>query len=322
MTFWFKVLAFIFGIIFLINTFGPRETVDWTLSFQPDDIGDDPVAYLEEQEGFFDDIRDGAQKEIIWAGSKGAKTPLSIIYIHGFSASKQELRPVPDRIAESLGANLYFTRLTGHGRTGEAMAQATANDWLNDVAQAIAIGRRIGERVIIIATSQGGTMTAMSSMDFELMTDVAGIVFVSPNFRIKTRGSFVLTTPFSRSWVPMVMGEERSFEPSNEQHGIWWTTRYPTKALFPVAAAVEAAYSLPYDMVQTPALFFVSDKDEVVSAKAVREVEALWGGPSEVVALELSASDDPVFHVIAGDILSPSQNDPMVEKVLDWISSL
>ena len=322
MTFWFKVLAFIFGIVFLINTFGPRETVDWTLSFQPDDIGDDPEAYLAQQESLFDDIREGAQKEIIWAGSTGAKTPFSVVYIHGFSASKGEIRPVPDRIAESLGANLYFTRLTGHGRTGEAMAQATANDWLNDVAEAIAIGRKLGERVIVIATSQGGTMTAMSAMDFALMTDVAGIVFVSPNFGIQNRGSFVLTTPFSRTWVPMVMGEERSFEPTNAQHEEWWTTRYPTKALFPMAAAVEAAYSLPYDTVQTPALFFLSDKDEVVRPKAIREVEALWGGPSEIVALNLEPSDDPVFHVIAGDILSPSQNDPMVEKVLEWISSL
>ena len=70
------------------------------------------------------DIRPGLQKEIVWANpATKTKTPLAIVYIHGFSASKGEVRPLPDKVASALGANLFFTRLTGHGEDGAAMAE-------------------------------------------------------------------------------------------------------------------------------------------------------------------------------------------------------
>ena len=93
------------------------------------------------------DIRPGLQKEIVWADpATKAKTPLAIVYIHGFSASKGEVRPLPDKVAAALGANLFYTRLTGHGQDGAAMANGSVNAWINDYAEAIAIGRAIGDR--------------------------------------------------------------------------------------------------------------------------------------------------------------------------------
>ena len=92
----------------------------------------------------FPDIRPGAAKRILWAGEKGARTPLAIVYIHGFSGSAEEIRPVPDEVARTLGANLYFSRLAGHGRRPAAMAEPDAGDWIEDMAEAMAIGRRLG----------------------------------------------------------------------------------------------------------------------------------------------------------------------------------
>ncbi len=318
----FKFLAVILGALFLINLFGPRETVDWTISFSENDIGPDVEAYLSTSEGLFDDIIEGAQKEVIWAGEAGAKTALSIVYVHGFSATKEEIRPVPDNVAEALGANLYFTRLAGHGRGGPAMAQASANDWLNDVAEAAAIGRAIGERVVIIATSQGGTMTAMSALDPDVMRNVAGIVFVSPNFGIADKSATLLTMPFARTFAPWFAGTERSFEPINEGQEKWWTTRYPLEAVFPVVAAVQAAAALPFEVVLTPALFIYSPQDTVVRASEIERVAENWAGPKEIWAVDVGAGDDPAAHVIAGDILSPSLTEPVSARILDWISGL
>ncbi len=319
---WVKIFAIIVGAIFVINTFAPREPIDWTISYSDNDLGPDVTAYLETREAEFDDIIDGAQKEVIWAGTPNRKTPLSVVYIHGFSATKQELRPVPDQVAEALGANLYFARLTGHGRGSEAMAQVTVNDWLNDVAEAVAIGRRIGERVVIIATSQGGTMTAMSSVDLNLMQNVAGIVFVSPNFGVNSSTAGLLTMPFARTFVPWIAGKERSWVPHNEEQAKWWTTRYPIEAVFPMAAAVQVAVSLPYDGVVTPAFFIFSPDDTVVKASATRQVAKLWGATKEIWEVEIAATDDPSAHVIAGDILSPSMTDPVSQRIVDWAGSL
>ena len=55
------------------------------------------------------------KKRIIWNNPNlKSKSEIAFIYIHGFSASLGEIRPVPDILVENLNANL-FTRLSGHG---------------------------------------------------------------------------------------------------------------------------------------------------------------------------------------------------------------
>ena len=129
--------------------FGPYERISVVPTFDPATIGEDIDGYLAETEAAFEDITPGTEKRVIWAGEAGANTPLAIVYVHGFSATSEEIRPVPDMLAEELGANLHYTRLTGHGRSGEAFATASVQAWMNDVAEALEIGRRIGEEVIV-----------------------------------------------------------------------------------------------------------------------------------------------------------------------------
>lgn len=103
---------------------GAREPVD--LSHRPVQVP--PIAaldgWLAEREAEVPELRPDAAKTIVWAGAPGQKTALSVVYVHGFSAAAPELRPVPDQFAAGLGANLFFTRLSGHGRDGAAMARA------------------------------------------------------------------------------------------------------------------------------------------------------------------------------------------------------
>ena len=210
--------------------FAPVEPVDRAISFDPASLGDDLDAYLLASEQQFADIIPGAAKRIVWAGTKGAKTPLAVIYLHGFSASAEEIRPVPDQIAAALGANLYFARLAGHGRGSAAMAEPLAGDWIEDLAEAMAIGRRLGDRVLVIATSTGGTLAAIGAADPALSDGLAGIVMISPNFGVKPLAGKILDLPFARNWGPLVAGATRSFVPANEGQAKYWTTSYPTSA--------------------------------------------------------------------------------------------
>ena len=174
--------------------FGPRTPADLAVRFDPAMLGEDLDAYLAREEGKFDDIRPAAVKEIVWAyPSSKAKTPVSLVYLHGFSAAKAEIRPLPDMVAEKLGANLYYSRLAGHGRNGDAMAEATVNDWIQDAAEAIAIGERIGEKVVVVATSTGGTLAALAASEPEFTDRIDGLVLVSPNFKVRASGSGLLT---------------------------------------------------------------------------------------------------------------------------------
>lgn len=305
-----------------MSVFGPRERIDWTISFNAEDIGD-VTEYLTQAESRYDDIIPGAEKEVIWFDQPGAKTRYAVIYIHGFSATKQEIRPVPDNLATEIGANLYFTRLTGHGRGAEAMGQATVNDWLNDMAEAIAIGEAIGEEVIVVSTSTGGTISAIAAVDPDQMKNVAGIAFVSPNFAINSPVAGILTAPFGEVVLPLIFGKRRSFEPLNEGQAKWWTTEYPSSAVFPLAAAVATAVGLPYqEAVFTPAFFAYSPEDTVVRAEATRKIAEIWPAQKEIWEMAPLEGDDPAAHVIAGDIMSPGRTDEMVARLVAWVGTL
>lgn len=301
--------------------FGPRTPVDTKVTFDAAAIGADPAAWLEKQEAGIAGIREGLEKEIIWAFPQSrAKTPLAIVYVHGFSASKGEIRPVPDRLAASLGANLYYTRLAGHGQNGAAMATASVNAWVNDLAEAMAIGRMIGERVIVIGTSTGASLAVWGAAQKGMMDTVAGLILVSPNFGVQSSGSQILTLPWASTLVPLIVGDERSFEPVNEAHGRLWTSRYPSLALLPMAEMTKLARDTNVANIKIPVLFVFSDGDKVVRADLTRQKAGQWGAKAEMMVI--TATDDPYVHVIAGDALSPSTTEAVAAKALEWAGKL
>lgn len=300
---------------------GPRVSRDTTVTFDPAVIGDDLEAWLASREAAVPDIREGHAKEVVWAfPASRARTPLAIVYVHGFSASKYEIRPVPDEVAKALGANLFYTRLTGHGRDGPAMAEASVNAWVNDFAEALAVGHAIGEKVVVIAVSTGGSIATWAATRPEFRDQMAGLVMISPNFGVQASGAGLLAGPWGLQIARLVAGSERGFEPANEAQRRHWTTRYPIEATLPMAAIVDMATSAPVGTIDVPALFIFSDKDQVVRPEVTRAIAERWGAAREILAVE--TSDDPSNHVIAGDALSPSNNDMVAEAITDWIASL
>jgi esterase/lipase len=315
------LLFIIIGCAALIS-FWPKETIDWTVHFDEAEIGDDIDAYLAAREAEVDGITPGAEKRVDWIGAPGQKAEYAIVYLHGFSATSQEIAPVPELIANDIGANVYYARLAGHGRDGQAMAEATAGAWYNDLHEALAIGRRIGERVIVVTASTGGTLASFAAIDINLARNIDGIVFISPNFGMKAPGSFLLNWPFARSFVPLLIGEERSWEPFNEEHGKWWTTSYPTQAVFPLANLVRNAVLLNFKDVFTPAFFIYMAEDEVVDAAETDRIAEAWGGAKTIWKPEPQDGMDPSNHVIAGDIMSPAMTAPVAQRISTWIKDL
>lgn len=299
---------------------GPREPADTTVSFDADMIGEDVAAWLAESESRFDDIEPGLEKEIVWAyPASRARTPLAIIYVHGFSASKGEIRPLPDMVAAELGANLFYTRLTGHGRSGAAMAEATVNAWVNDFAEAVAIGRRIGERVVVIATSTGGGLSAWAATQPDLMDDVAAMVLVSPNFGPRSFWSFLLAGPWARQLVGLFLPEERGFTPSSDIQARYWTESYPSQALLPMATMTALAAAAPVENARVPALFVFSEGDRVVRPEMTQAIAARWGAAHDIVVVD--NAEDANQHVIAGDAYSPGTTGELARRIVAFVSA-
>ena len=318
-----RLLLGLFAILFIggaaVWLFGPRETVDATVRFDAASIGRDPQAYLAAEESEVPGITEETAKEVVWAyPASRAKTPLAIVYIHGYSADKRELRPVPDQVAEALGANLFYTRLSGHGSDLAALAEPSANDWLNDFAEAVAIGRQIGERVIVMSTSTGGTLTAWAA-SLGLTEGVNAFVMVSPNFRLADWRAPLLTMPFARAIVPLVY-PSRQLELVKPAPDGSRTANFPTIALLPMAALVETVRGIDFSAITTPTLFIYSQQDQVVDPAATASVIERWGGPKEV--LLAPETEDPLGHMLAGDLFSPSTTEAVAGAVTAWIEGL
>ncbi len=255
-------------------------------------------------------------KRIRWQ-TPGEKTEWAVVYVHGFSATRQEIAPATEMIADRLGANLFETRLTGHGRAHGVMLETTADDWLADAAEAIAIGHRIGNRVVLMGTSTGATIV-LAMAEHPLMQQVDSIVLISPNFAPFDPNSRWLTGPAGPLIARLLVGDTRSFEPLNAEQERYWSTTYPTASIVEVMRVVDRVNSVASRNFQQDMLMLVSPDDRVVSVQAAIE------GFSKITArskttIEFTSSTDPSSHVLGGRIVSPDSTDELVDVIVDYV---
>ena len=283
-------------------------------SFPLDQI-EDRITMAESQ---ITDIRPGLEKSIIWTGAPHQRTRYAIVYIHGFSASKEELRPVPDRIAAALGANIFYTRLTGHGRTAEAMREGSVAAWMQDLAETFQIGSMIGDKVIIISCSTGGTLVAVGMARGIFSEQLISTVFFAPNFGVQDRMAPLLTWPLARYWAPLIGGEMQTNTPRNQLHARYWTTSYPTISLIPMMQLIDMVDGAELRTSTVPALFYFSPDDKVVDPQKTKNFITRWRGPKEIVQINGNDSEDELNHLITGQVVSPSQVSRAADAVINW----
>lgn len=271
-------------------------------------------------------IRPGAAAFVRWAGPPKRAADLAILSVHGFSASPAELRPLPEALAGALGANLLALRLTGHGLDGGALAAARTGDWWRDLEHGLHHARAMGRRVVVLGMSTGATLAALAARDPRLGPMIDAAILVSPNFALQARGARLLETPWLGLALRLAGDPVRGFAPRNDRHRSGWTSRYPVRALLPVAALLRVARRGDYRAAPMPALFVWSDADRIVDHRASARVAAGWGrcggGGATVLRVTPGPGCDPDAHVIAGDALSPGMTDGLVRAMADWIRGL
>lgn len=316
-----RVLLVLIVLIGGLWLFGPYEKAPLTPS-AAFEIAGDADAYFAQVEGAFDDITPGTQKRVIWSGAPGVQTDWALVYVHGFSASSEEIRPVPDQVAAALGANVVYTRLQGHGRGPDAMAEGTVQGWVNDFAEAMAVARTVGQRTLVVSTSTGGTLVTAVAQNPQIMDGAAGVIFVSPNYGLNNPMAKLLSWPAARYWLPPLAGARRRFEPQNEAHGTYWTTEYDSVAVMPMVALIDAVAKMDHGRQTLPALFMFAQADQVVRPDITAQVAAAWGGDVTINQPVMGAGDDPQSHVIAGDIISPGQTTGAVQTMIAWVQGL
>lgn len=273
----------------------------------------------------FGPITPGTEKRIFWAHADRRKTAFSVVYLHGYSATRQEVSPLTEQLAAHLGANLFHTRLSGHGQPGEAMASASADDWLADTLEAYAIGEQIGERVIVVGTSTGGTLALWLARRSEA-ANLAALLLVSPNLGPRDPRSEWLKEPWGEQLAAAVIGPTYEWRPANEAHAKFWSWRYPSSALIPMMALVDYVRSSDLELVTTPTLVIYSNRDRVVSHEQIETMFNRLGRDASSLPIKRSIvmdrSEDPSHHVLAGDVLAPNDTARVLRHMQDFLDSL
>lgn len=270
--------------------------------------------WLSKRELGFKTLKPGNEAELVWLNDSVTKTEYSVVYLHGFTASQEEGNPVHKEFAKRYGCNLYLARLFGHGLdTTDAMIDITPENYLQSAKEAIAIGKQIGKKVIVMCTSTGGTLGLyMAAHDPE----IAALICYSPNIDIYDPNSKMLTKPWGLHLVRWVMGSEYRQYEASEEFKRYWQTKYRIEGLMTVRSLIDhTMIEETFSRIKQPVFVGGYYKDEehqdkVVSVAAMRKMMPLLGTPEEQKVMvefpEVGA------HVMASPIRSKD-----VESVLE-----
>ncbi|MEL7531925.1 MAG: alpha/beta hydrolase [Bacteroidota bacterium] len=301
------LLAF---LLLLIATFafGPRPQYK-QINAQKATIAQ-PLAQLEgfvaQKEALIPNIKPNNESRFYWADSV-RKTPYAIVYLHGFSASPMEGDPLHREIAARYGCNLYAPRLYSHGlQEPAALEGLTPQKLVESAEEALAIGHKIGDKVILMSCSTGGTLSVyLSSQHPDL---VAAQLLFSPNIAVANPTASWATGPWGRELVAAMVGERRENKELDQKDPStqYWSQSYSVDALIALQSLIDQTMtetvwqgvSQPYMV----ACYYKDDEhqDPVVSVDAMREFDAATStAAAQKRFIEL---DDVADHVFISDL--------------------
>jgi len=188
------VSASILAAILLIFAIGPRVKAD-NLHYTIQDYSNlDLDSLVFSQESVHPNLISSCEAKIIWADSTKQKTEYAIVYLPGFTACQIEGAPVHVEIAQKFNANLYLARLYDHGlKSDNALATLTPGNYYQSALDAVAIGKALGKKVILMGTSTGCTF----AIDFAAKDpEIEALVLYSPNVDLYDKKSHLLTLPW------------------------------------------------------------------------------------------------------------------------------
>ncbi|MFN4316198.1 MAG: alpha/beta hydrolase [Chitinophagaceae bacterium] len=218
--------------------------------------------YVEQQESRHR-LKPDNQARIIWANDTArARTPWSVVYLHGFSASQEEGDPVHENFARRYGCNLYLSRLAEHGiDTTEPLAALTADKLWNSAKEAMTIGNQLGDNLILIGTSTGGTLALQLAATYP--DKVKALILLSPNIAINDANAWLLNNHWGLQIAHLVKGKYNVSSDSSAIYKQYWNNRYRMEAAVELEELLEKTmHQSLFEKITQPVLLLYYYKDE------------------------------------------------------------
>lgn len=267
----FKILLIVLLALGIIGFIGPKVT------FEPATLLDTDINvpiqaledYVKTNEFKIKDIKPGNEANIIWANdSLRQKTAYSVVYIHGFSASHEEGAPLHTEFAKRYGCNLYLARLEDHGRAyDDTFKNMTPDNFIQSAEDAIDIGKILGEKVIVMSCSTGGTLASILAAAGE---DIHSMIMYSPNIDIYDTNSELLLYPWGKQLSSLVMGGEYNRITYTPDQQKYWNSVYHTNGLFAMKTLIkDYMHEETFKKIKMPVFMGYYYKDEENQDKVV-----------------------------------------------------
>lgn len=282
---WLFILPLLLLIVYLLGP-KPKTPVYSNDMPQVPSGADALVSYVANEEAAHKLKKDNEARIIWFNDTLKEVTPYSIVYLHGFSASQEEGDPVHRSIAKQYGCNLYLSRLAEHGiDTTEVMANLTADKYWESAKEALAIGRRLGQKVILMGTSTGGTLALKLAAEYP---DVYALVLMSPNIEIDDPNAWLLNNPWGLQIARMVKSGKyiESTSDTRPEYKQYWTPKYRIEAAVALEELLESSMTpATFHRIDQPALVLYYYKDDVhrdstVKVSAIKKMYEELGTPA------------------------------------------
>ena len=276
-------------------------------------------------------LQPDAGSAVLWFdGQRDTQTDVVVLFLHGWSASVQEISPVDINIARGLRAHLLRYRLTGHGiapheRGGDMMRdEATCHALLNDAGVAFQLAALLGKRVLLIGCSTGAVLSAWLAVQPWAAPLVTNLLLLSPCFSLRRPSRQVyrsLRWPFlllPRALVVptlhKVTGRVNRIPYKSLAQAHCWTLVYPTEAsLNAIGVFVTAEVALDPSQLRMPVFVWACPEDPTADYTITEE----WCRAVPVCSLEAVTPGTEQKHNITGGIQNPSTVERISTSALE-----
>lgn len=253
-------------------------------------------------------LRPDNEARIIWADSlHKAKTPFSIVYIHGFTASWAEGDPIHKQLAEHFGCNLYLARTQEHGvNSPDALKGLTPANYAGSAERALAIGKALGDKVVVIGTSAGGMLTLYLAARHP---EIHGLVLYSPCIAVANPALKLATKPWGRQILERAMGGDHVVNTNYKgDRARYWFPQYHINGLVTLQTMIDQ-FMTPEGFAKVKQPLFMGyyykdeeNQDKVVSVPAMLDMYEALGTPAD--KKQKQAFPEAGEHVIASHFTS------------------
>ncbi|PKB43415.1 esterase/lipase [Cellulophaga sp. RHA19] len=247
------------------------------------------------------------EAHIIWSDDyKYKKSPIAFVYLHGFGASYAEGEPVMSQLSTHFKANTYMARLEEHGiYRDNTFENLTPENYIASAKQAIAYGKQLGDEVIVISTSTGGTLSlAIAAED----KDIKALVLYSPFIDLLNPAMKAVIQPGGKEQFIKALGGTMQVQKRPELEAKYWSTNYHINGYISLITMLTNTMTTEtFSKVTCPVFLGYyykneEEQDKVVSVPAMQVMFNALGTPEEdktKMAFPRSGN-----HVIASDIRS------------------